>query len=672
AFFASCSFIGFPSLYATLVCVACSQLEKLRLALLDIRQKHVMSEQNCNDQAQQSDVHGPAHPSDEQLRHMQEQLNNCIRHHQQIKRYMEALEDTMNLPLCGILFMFLSIMCFDALSAITVIWGDHADITQAAVVYIFATGSVCLYCWLGNELSEQAECLRDAAWGCDWVGTPVLFQRCLVFTIAAANKGFTLTAGKFVPVSNSTMMNVGIPFVLIHSLISVRSPYSYHKSDIEHLLRLTDAFTWEELPTRHPDTGYLTKAGYIPIIQTVAAYVIVLAIVYHTVQCTVRIVLNHDMIMANWYPFDASVSPMYEIANLTQALISIIILCLYFGFPSLYATLVCVACSQLEKLRAELLDIGQTHLMSEQDCGDWARQTDGPGRAHTSDEVFRHMQQKLKDCIRHHQQIKRFMEALEDTMNLPLCGILFLLLIMLCFDAFSAVTSWGDYNDISQAAVVYIFATGSVCAYCWLGNELSEQAEMIRDAAWGCDWVGTPVPFQRCLVFIIAAVNKEFTLTAGKFVPVCNKTMMNTQKLGHLQLAYTRYVEARLPAVYAWRLGIRRQEMWGLIEAQPLKYGSYKKCHVKFRINFPDAPVSFSRTCYKYVKLFRPKGFIVVSNRTCTRHAINEEGSVDISDRLACCFELRFKRECLHHKYEMIQNRNVCIRRTQRWFTNRS
>jgi hypothetical protein len=49
----------------------------------------------------------------------------------------------------------------------------------------------------------------------------------------------------------------------------------------------------------------------------------------------------------------------------------------------------------------------------------------------------------------------------------------------------------------------------------------------VRDAAWGCDWVGTPVPFQRCLAFIIAAANKEFTLTAGKFVPVSNKTMMN-------------------------------------------------------------------------------------------------------------------------------------------------
>ena len=54
----------------------------------------------------------------------------------------------------------------------------------------------------------QAESVRDAAFGCDWVGTPIPFQRCLMFTIATANKGFQLTAGKFVPVSNVTMMNV--------------------------------------------------------------------------------------------------------------------------------------------------------------------------------------------------------------------------------------------------------------------------------------------------------------------------------------------------------------------------------------------------------------------------------------------------------------------------------
>ena len=57
------------------------------------------------------------------------------------------------------------------------------------------------------------------------------------------------------------------------------------------------------------------------------------------------------------------------------------------------------------------------------------------------------------------------------------------------------------------------------------------QAESVRDAAFGCDWVGTTIQFQRCLMFIIARANKEFHLTAGKFVPVSNVTMMNVRNM---------------------------------------------------------------------------------------------------------------------------------------------
>jgi hypothetical protein len=57
------------------------------------------------------------------------------------------------------------------------------------------------------------------------------------------------------------------------------------------------------------------------------------------------------------------------------------------------------------------------------------------------------------------------------------------------------------------------------------------QAQSVREAVWGCDWVGTPVSFQRCLIIIIALANKEFKLTAGKFVPVSNKTMMSVRML---------------------------------------------------------------------------------------------------------------------------------------------
>jgi len=54
----------------------------------------------------------------------------------------------------------------------------------------------------------QTESLRDVAFGCDWVGTPIQFQRCLMFIIVTANKAFHLTAGKFVPVTNVTTLNV--------------------------------------------------------------------------------------------------------------------------------------------------------------------------------------------------------------------------------------------------------------------------------------------------------------------------------------------------------------------------------------------------------------------------------------------------------------------------------
>jgi hypothetical protein len=106
----------------------------------------------------------------------------------------------------------------------------------------------------------------------------------------------------------------------MHLIIKLYSHYSYRKRDIEHLLSLTDSFTWEELPIRDPDTGYLTKAGYIPIIQVLTKNITALLLAFDAIQFTVRVVMSHDMVLTTWYPFNVSVSPIYEIANLTQVM----------------------------------------------------------------------------------------------------------------------------------------------------------------------------------------------------------------------------------------------------------------------------------------------------------------------------------------------------------------
>ena len=99
---------------------------------------------------------------------------------------------------------------------------------------------------------------------------------------------------------------------------NVHYPYSYRKRDIGLLLRLTDSFTWEDLPTRDPDTGYLTKAGYIPIIQRLAKYVFWFTISFHFIQSIVRVVISRDMILSSWFPFDISATSVYICANIIQ------------------------------------------------------------------------------------------------------------------------------------------------------------------------------------------------------------------------------------------------------------------------------------------------------------------------------------------------------------------
>jgi len=86
---------------------------------------------------------------------------------------------------------------------------------------------------------------------------------------------------------------------------------------------------------------------------------------------------------------------------------SIFIINLYFGFQSLYATLVSVAGGQLEKLSAALSDIRQTHGTSLQKCGGEIDEREAAEQKNTHSEQFRHMQEQLNNCIRHHQEIKR-------------------------------------------------------------------------------------------------------------------------------------------------------------------------------------------------------------------------------------------------------------------------
>jgi hypothetical protein len=72
---------------------------------------------------------------------------------------------------------------------------------------------------------------------------------------------------------------------------------------------------------QHPDTGQTTKAGYIQKIPVIAMRVVKLMLVYHGTQSIVRMVHSRGMFFGKWYPFDATVSPAFELANLSQVML---------------------------------------------------------------------------------------------------------------------------------------------------------------------------------------------------------------------------------------------------------------------------------------------------------------------------------------------------------------
>jgi hypothetical protein len=72
------------------------------------------------------------------------------------------------------------------------------------------------------------------------------------------------------------------------------------------MLRLTDAFIWEDLPRTDPYTASLAMATLIPYVHRISFLIASVANLYHVIQSSVRLLTieSHPMIYVAWYPFD--------------------------------------------------------------------------------------------------------------------------------------------------------------------------------------------------------------------------------------------------------------------------------------------------------------------------------------------------------------------------------
>ncbi|KAJ9585801.1 hypothetical protein L9F63_002392, partial [Diploptera punctata] len=261
----------------------------------------------------------------------------------------------------------------------------------------------------------------------------------------------------------------------------------------EALMKLLD-YNWEDFKTK--TAGPMTTL--LPRIKPMTYRINVVFFSIHTAYCVMR-VANGLLTTNAYFGFDVSKSPLFEIMNISQYLMAWTCFILFFGCTSLTAFLVATACSHLEEIRDKLLNLKKSE----------------------------NIKQELDNCIRHHQKTLEFVRDLENLANKSLLGQFFLILGGMCLCAFSGAMSLRSPLHLSQAILSYLAFLSQLYVNCWFGTELTEQAQLVSQAAYSSDWVGIPVQIQRNISFVIASANKEIYLTAGKFVPASRATMLN-------------------------------------------------------------------------------------------------------------------------------------------------
>ncbi|KAJ4437189.1 hypothetical protein ANN_17324 [Periplaneta americana] len=293
---------------------------------------------------------------------------------------------------------------------------------------------------------------------------------------------------------------------------------------LKQLFHQIDFFTWEEMPVKDPETEELTAAGWICRMEKYLKRAFFASSAMSLLQSVVRIVTSNDMMFKTWYPFNVFVSPAYELVMVSQMVAAVRFSIIFFAFPHVFAYIVCVACTQLDKVRSSLMSIKQNVLKLGSDSENCNYFNQNPDYC---------IHKELNHIVQHHQQVISYVRMLEDSMSLMMAGILFLSMFSLCASAFSAVmaSNLGDITDMTQSVPAYLETVIFAFVYCGFGSLLSDKYESVGDAAWNSDWIGTPIPHQKSICFIIFMSRKGFQLTAGKVVPLSNITLMNCNDL---------------------------------------------------------------------------------------------------------------------------------------------
>nr|WBF91111.1 odorant receptor SameORX [Schistocerca americana] len=136
------------------------------------------------------------------------------------------------------------------------------------------------------------------------------------------------------------------------------------------------------------------------------------------------------------------------------------------------------------------------------------------------------MYEKLCQCIESHQKVIRFVKQLENSMSSIVMLQFYFSVLIICVTLFQATYST-DYSSVLKSVSYLPVPAGQIYLYCWAAHNVTEQAEAVTLAAYGCSWLEASPRFKRALRILMCRAQKPLVITAAHLYPMSRDTFVS-------------------------------------------------------------------------------------------------------------------------------------------------
>ncbi|XP_015431105.1 PREDICTED: odorant receptor 4-like [Dufourea novaeangliae] len=202
---------------------------------------------------------------------------------------------------------------------------------------------------------------------------------------------------------------------------------------------------------------------------------------------------------------DARYSPINEIVFFVQVLSGLIVNLVTVGAYGFAAVFAMHVCGQLSIAMSYLDELVEPNM-------------DQPNA-----------QEKLGDIVDIHLRALNFVSHIEDVMHLTCLIELTGCTLNMCMLEYYMITESSKENAVAYG-VIYLSMTFNVFIFCYIGEKISEQGEMVGEKAYMTEWYRLPYKTASGLILVILRSSTVTKITAGKVLPMSIATFASVVK----------------------------------------------------------------------------------------------------------------------------------------------